>query len=361
MSSKKTYSEAQIPSVEEINELLPYLLKRDHVARYEDGRVWITDRRKYPFEKTQLACATVDEVAAAVEEMVTQGGGPSIAAAFALAMAAGQNENLPEDQFLQALQRASTRLIETRPTNTALRIFLEQLLRTAVKAHQEGKSAEQAVLDQIRAVRDQALKDYWLRGRYGADLIRDGDGILTMCFAESSFTMALALARQDGKDLRVFVPETRPYLQGARLTAPSLQELGVPVTLITDNMPAHLLSQGKVNKFFTAADLITLDGHVVNKIGTFQIALAASYHRVPYFAFMWGVDRESPDRDSVSIEERKPADIRSCRGEPTTLESIPAYYPAFDITPPHLVSGIITDRGLFSPYDLANQFSETES
>jgi methylthioribose-1-phosphate isomerase len=361
MSPQQVDAEARTPSVEEINDLLPYLLKRENVARYEDGRVLITDRRKFPFEKTLVVCASVEEVARAIEEMVTQGGGPSIAAAYALAMAARQNKNLSEQPFREAIQRSRDRLTATRPTNTALRIFLDKLCRTAAAAHQRGDQAEAVMLEEIRTARDQALKDYWLRGRYGADLIKNGAGVLTMCFAESSLMMTLALARQDGKEVQVFVPETRPYLQGARLTAPSVQELGMPVTLITDGMPAHLMSQGKVDSFFTAADLITLDGHVVNKIGTFQIALAASYHRIPYFAFLWGADQQSPDRNSVTIEERAPADLRTCRGKPTTLDSISAYYPAFDITPPHLIAGIITSRGVFSPYDLINQFAESES
>jgi len=195
-----------------------------------------------------------------------------------------------------------------------------------------------------------------VRARHGADLINDGDGILTMCFAETSFILALALAKQDGKDIQVFTPETRPYLQGARLTAPSVHELGIPVTVIGDNMPAYVMSQGKIQKYFTAADLITLDGHVVNKIGTFQNAITASYHGIPYFVFMWGVDRNRPDRASIEIEERDPVEMKSCRGVPTTLEEIEAYYPAFDITPPHLVAGVITKYGVFSPYDLPRHF-----
>lgn len=121
-------------------------------------------------------------------------------------------------------------------------------------------------------------------------------------------------------------------------------------------MPAFVLSQGKVQKYFTAADLVTLDGHVVNKIGTFQNAIAASYHHVPFFVFSWGPDKLKPDRASIEIEERDPAEMKSCRGTPTTDQAIDAYYPAFDITPPHLVSGIITQHGIHSPYDLFRYF-----
>jgi methylthioribose-1-phosphate isomerase len=194
-------------------------------------------------------------------------------------------------------------------------------------------------------------------GRLGADLIEDGDGILTMCFAETAFILGLAFAKQDGKDIRAYVPETRPYLQGARLTAPSIHEIGVPVQLITDNMPGYVVSEGKVQKYFTAADLVTLDGHVVNKIGTFQNALACDFYGVPYFVYSWAPDNQHPDRPSIQMEIRDPAEIRSARGTPTTIDEIDAYYPAFDITPPHLVAGVITKHGILSPYDLARYFS----
>jgi methylthioribose-1-phosphate isomerase len=133
------------------------------------------------------------------------------------------------------------------------------------------------------------------------------------------------------------------------------------VQIITDNMPAHIMSQGKIQKYFTAADLITLDGHVVNKIGTFQNAITAHYHGIPYFTYMWMVDHKSPDRASIVIEERDPEEIRSCRGVPTTISEIDAIYPAFDITPPHLVSGIITEFGVLNPYDLHKYYAAQRS
>jgi methylthioribose-1-phosphate isomerase len=168
----------------------------------------------------------------------------------------------------------------------------------------------------------------------------------------------LALAKQAGKHIHVFTPETRPYLQGARLTAPSVHEIGVPVQIIGDNMPAYVLSQGKIQKYFTAADLVTLDGHVVNKVGTFQNAITAHYHGVPFFVFSGGADKKKPDRASIEIEERDPAEMKQCRGVPTTDQTIDAYYPAFDITPPYLVSAVVTQYGILNPYDLKRYFGE---
>ena len=213
----------------------------------------------------------------------------------------------------------------------------------------------------IEKTRDKIYENYEYRARLGASLVDDGDGILTMCFAETSFILAMAFAKEDGKNINVFTPETRPYLQGARLTAPSLHELGIPVQIITDNMPAHIMSQGKIQKYFTAADLITLDGHVCNKIGTFQNAIAAHHHSIPYFVFMWGVDYKSPDRASIKVENRDPAEVKLCRGVATTIDAIDAYYPAFDITPPYMVSGIITIHGILSPYDLKRHFTQDVS
>ena len=340
----------------EINALLPFLLRRENVARYEDGAVIIGDRRKYPFEQAFVRCPDVESVARAIEEMVTQGGGPANAALYALALAAKQSAGLPAQAQREALQAASRRLVRTRPTNTAMARRLEAALQLAGQALDAGAPVEAALLDWIERFRDDNYRRYALTGQLGADLMADGDGILTMCFAETGFLLALALAARAGKRLHVFTPETRPYLQGARLTAPSIHELGIPVTIIGDNMPGYVLSQGKVQKYFTAADLVTLDGHVVNKVGTFQNAIAAHYHGVPFFVFSWGPDKQRPDRASIEIEERDPAEMKACRGAPTTLAAIDAYYPAFDITPPHLVAGIITDRGIHSPYDLRRFF-----
>ncbi len=341
----------------DIDALLPFLLKRDNVARYENGVVFIGDRRKYPFEKTFVRCDTVECVARAIEQMVTQGGGPWVAAAFALAMAAREVEGKSPDVVRTHLQNARNRLVNTRPTNTALARRLAEAMVVAEEAIASGESVEAAILTWLDELRDRIYRDYAKRGRFGADLIQDGDGILTMCFAETAFILSLAMAQQDGKDIRVFTPETRPYLQGARLTAPSIHELGIPVQVIGDSMPAYIMSQGKVQKYFTAADLVTLDGHVVNKIGTFQLAIAAHHHGIPYFVFSWGPDRESPDRDSIVIEERNPSEMKECRGAPTTIPELDAYYPAFDITPPYLVAGVITKYGILSPYDLKRYFA----
>jgi len=261
----------------DIENMLPHILKRKNIARYADGKVLIGNRKDYPFKKNFVTCASVEDVAIAIETMVTQGVGPWVAAVHAMAMRADQvNTNIIDE-----LAIAKARLVKTRLTNTLIRYRLEDVLGVVKKAVKSGHDPVQAILARIGTIMDQMYEFYGRRAKYGADLLEDGDGVLTMCFAETSFILAMAMAKKQGKDITVYVPETRPYLQGARLTAPSLHEIGIKVKLITDNMPAALMADGKIQKYMTAADLITLDGHVVNKVGTFQNAIAARSHNNP--------------------------------------------------------------------------------
>jgi len=334
---------------EGVYDLLPFLLNPFNIARFEAGKVIIGDRRAYPFARTFVTCETVDEVASAIKDMVTQGGGPWLAAVNALRIVANsQTDPMP------ALKRARDVLVATRPTNTAIRLRLDEVLAAANTAIKENKSVDDAIASSITQTLQGIYDDYAIRARAMADLIEDGDGILTNCFAEAGFILALAFAARDGKKISAYTPETRPYLQGAKLTAPSIHEIGVDVNLITDNMPAHIMSEGKIQKYITAADLITVDGHVVNKIGTFQNAISAHAHDIPFFAFAWGRDDSKIQRADIEIEERDPKEIRLALGTPTTIDSINARYPTFDITPPKYVAGVVTIHGVVSPYTLRN-------
>lgn len=329
---------------EGIYDLLPFVVNPDNIARFEGGKVLIGDRRKYPFEKELHICESVDDVAKAIKDMVTQGSGPWMAAVNALRMVSGDG--------MDALKSARDTLVATRPTNTAMSLRLDEVLSTAKLAEEQGVSVDEAIANKIEATKNTIYDNYALRARAMADLIEDGDGILTMCFGEAGFLLSLAMAARDGKNIRAYVPETRPYLQGAKLTAPSIQEMGIEANLITDNMPAHIMREGNINKYITAADLITVDGHVCNKIGTYQNAITAHAHDIPYFAFAWGRDDQKQTRSDIEIEERDPAEIRQALGQPTTRDDIGARYPTFDITPPKFVSGVVTTSGVVSPYVL---------
>ena len=343
-------------SLDEIEAILPHILRRQNIAHYNDGKVYIGNRSLYPFEKSFVECACVEDVAVAIETMVTQGVGPWVAAVHALAMLADLRKN--SANIIGELEQAKTRLIQTRPTNTLISYRLEDVLSHAKIAVKDGRDPSQAILLRIDDILDEMYSLYARRAGYGAEIVEYGDGILTMCFAETSFILTCAFAKAQGKNICVYVPETRPFLQGAKLTAPSLDEIGIEVKLITDGMPSALMAEGKIQKYMTAADLITLDGHVVNKVGTFQNAICAAHHNIPYYAFAWGCDPSKPDRASIEIEYRASSEIRQCMGRYTSLDRINALYPAFDITPPELVAGIITRNGVLSPHDLKDGFEQ---
>jgi methylthioribose-1-phosphate isomerase len=190
-------------------------------------------------------------------------------------------------------------------------------------------------------------------GRYLAEKVPNNGVLMTQCFAETVIGMMLRACREQNKTIGVICPETRPYLQGARLTASVICDMGFEVHVITDNMPGYIIKEKKVDVFTSAADVITLDGHIVNKIGTFQIALAASYHGIPYFV-TGTPSQKHPGIDSVKIEERDKDQVLCFMGKRVTMPGVNAYYPAFDITPPHLCSGVITNLGIYSPFDLAS-------
>ncbi len=341
---------------ERIDAVLPFLLRRENIVHYDDGQVVIYNRKEHPRKREFVRCDDVEAVAQAIEQMITQGGGPAFTAGYALAMAARQVEGQSPEAIRAHLRAAADRLIATRPTNTTLPRLMATELGAADQAIEAGESVEQALLDFVEAQRDAMYARSNKAGRFGADLIDDGDGVLTNCFAETGLLFTLYHAMQDGKSIRVFTPETRPYLQGARLTADCVREIGAPVQVITDNMPAAVMAQGKIQKYMTAADLITLDGHVVNKVGTFQYAIAAHYHGIPYFAFTHRPDKNRPNRESIVVEERDPEEVLTCLGMRTAAPGVGAFYPAFDVTPPHMVAGIVTEHGVLSPYDLARYY-----
>ena len=192
-----------------------------------------------------------------------------------------------------------------------------------------------------------------------AELIPNNGTILTQCFGETIIGTVMRAARKQNKDFRVFCAETRPYLQGARLTSSCFAQMGFDTTVITDNMVAYAMEREHIDVFTSAADSIARDGHIANKIGTFQIAILAKYFGVPYY--VTGVpDRDKKTRDDIVIEMRDPSQVLSYRGIPNTVPEVKAIYPSFDVVPPHLISGVVTDKGVYVPY-LLDQYFDTEA
>ena len=332
---------------------LAFMLRYENIAWYEDGAVRILDRRCYPRRVEFVTCRTHGEVAQAITDMVTQSAGPYPAAAMGMALAAYECRGKDEAEQRAFLHAAAQRLSNARPT-TAKRMahVCETMLEAAEDAWKRGEPVDLAI--RRRAIEANNSR-YEKIGRIAAHLVDrfpDDGTILTQCFAETIVGMMLKEAKARGKRLRIFCPETRPYFQGARLTATVCCEMGFDVTVITDNMPAFVMQREHVDVFTSAADAITMDGHVINKVGTFQIAIAAKHLGVPYY--VTGVpDTVHPKASDVKIEFRDPAFVLEAMGVKTARDGVKGYYPAFDVTPPELVTGVVTDRGNFSPYELS--------
>ncbi|MEW5988463.1 MAG: s-methyl-5-thioribose-1-phosphate isomerase [Chloroflexota bacterium] len=334
------------------------LADRFNTLRYdtETNEVVLLDRRRYPFQTVYERYGTVEGVARAIEEMVVQGGPPlAYAAGLGLALAALQN---PKSK-IQNLATAAQRLLNTRPTADDLHHLIPQALAVGLAAGPEG--AAEAILGFVNSEIERGNQVARACGRQAAGLLQDGDRVLTHCIAGAAFCWMLWYAKLDGKTIHVIASETRPYFQGARLTAQSCLEMDVDCALITDGMSAHLMSQGQIDKFICAADRITLDGHIANKVGTLQHAIAAHYFGRPFFVLGYdGPDPDSPTAASIVIEERDPAEIFQARGREgvvrTAVEGINGYYPAFDITPPELITAVVTDRGILEPQYLRAYF-----
>lgn len=345
------------------DERMPYVLKKRNIARIERERLVIGDRRAYPFERTFVACDSSADAVAAIKGMVTQGGGPLQVSLTAMEWLACRMERGDIPCSVASFAVAFDQLKSSRPTNTTMARTLDGLLgdiRLLFAAHPDA-AHRRGTADAIRqAVHDRETSFnavYERMGRSGASLIADGERILTTCFAEHSFLLSLLFARDEGRMASVMVSETRPYFQGARLTAPSLKELGFDVTLICDGMGARFIEDGTVGRYMTAADLVCADGTVVNKTGTLANAVCARTFGIPYHAFSMAPDLSRRTRKDIVMEERDGADVCLAFGHPTTESDIFGRYPAFDIVPPAFVTSIITAEGVFEPEQIgAHEF-----
>jgi methylthioribose-1-phosphate isomerase len=339
------------------------LADRFKTLRYDEEQqaVVILNRRKYPFEIEYLPLRTVEEVAQAIEDMTVQGGPPlAYVAGLGLAMAARDLDASATRQAVY-LEQVAKRLLATRPTADDLNHIIPAALNVAQDALRAGRDPFRATLDFVNGEIQRGNEVSRLCGTHAARLVKDGDQILTHCIAGAALCWMLWAAKNQGKTVQVIGCETRPYFQGARLTAASVREMDIDFTLITDGMSAHLMSIGRIDKFICAADRVTLDGHITNKVGTLQHAIAAHHFGKPFYVL--GYDGPDPNTETgadIPIEERNPEEVFYARGETgsvrTAIHGIQGYYPAFDITPPHLVSAICTDRGIFAPNAIQDYF-----
>ena len=330
----------------------------DSVRRAGDA-VEILDRRVYPFERRWVRCTTVEDVAVAIERMVTQSSGTLFAATAGMALAAREARHAGPGKAAELLRAAGRRLIATRPTNNHIRDAVHAILAATADgplADADGERLAEAVAAAAAAheaayrARSDAL------GRNAAALLPDGARVLTHCWADAYLIATVHAAEDAGKRLSFVCTETRPYLQGARLTAAALVEMGYAPTVITDGMVASAFADGLADVALVAADRGTMDGHVVNKVGTLGVALAAREFGVPFYALVQAPDPLAPRLADVVIEHRDGDEVLHVLGVRSAAEGTRGHYPAFDATPPHLVTRIVTERGVYEPAQVARHF-----
>ncbi|HEY0603536.1 MAG TPA: s-methyl-5-thioribose-1-phosphate isomerase [Herpetosiphonaceae bacterium] len=342
---------------------LPLLTRRGDTLYYDTdrGAVMVLDRRRYPQTTEFVACRSVEEVAHAIEAMIVQGGPPlAYVGGYGLALAARIHRDWPIEALRGALLSAGERLRQTRPTADDLHAVIEQTLIVAERAIFAGDDVETTIAQFVKSVVDQGDRTSELCGRNAAALLEDGDTILTHCFAGAALNWMLYVAfEEQGKQIKLVCNETRPYLQGARLAAASGVEVGVPTTVITDNMAGYCFTRGMFSKYITAADRIALDGSAANKVGTYQYAVLAQRHNVPFYVLGYdGPDPATATGAEIPIEERNPDEVLAFNGVRVAAPGAQGYYPAFDVTPPELIAAIVTDRGVFPAAEI-RRYHET--
>lgn len=346
--------------MERMDQGMPFLLRYENVAWYENGKVRILDRRVFPADVKFVECTDYREVAQAIADMVTQSAGPYTAVGMGMALAAYQIRGESRERQTDFLKQAAHDLAHCRPT-TASRYgqITYRCAGLAAEALEKGESPVEAIVNDTVASMNRRYGTMQTVGDLLEELIPEGGAILTQCYGETIIGTLIRAAKRTGRSFRVFCAETRPYMQGARLTSSCFAEMGFDTTVLTDNMIAYAMQHEDISLFTSAADAIARDGHIANKVGTFQIAILAKYFGIPYY--VTGIpDREKHTGDDIVIEMRDPEQVLRYRGIQNTLPQVKAIYPAFDVVPPHLISGAVTDKGIYVPYLLDRYFDGDE-
>lgn len=334
----------------------------DHIRpiRWTGEALELLDQRKLPFVVEYRSCASSDEVAAAIHDLTVRGAPAiGIAAAWGVVLASHAIEAPDGAEAAHKLAPAMERLNAARPTAVNLAWALARMRRTLGEA---GPDWRDVVEREARAIETEDLAANRAMGSLGATLMDLGSGVLTHCntgsLATAGFGTALGVIRAgvaEGRIKRVFAGETRPWLQGARLTVWELQQDGIDATLIADSAAAHLMKTGQVQWVVVGADRICANGDAANKIGTYQLAIAARHHGVKFMVVAPSstVDMGTPSGDMIEIEERDPAELFGIAGSRTVADGITGWNPVFDVTPHTLIDAIVTERGVVEQPDTA--------
>ena len=329
-----------------------------------DGYVRLLDQTLLPGEVRYRDCRTLDDVREAICTLRVRGA-PAIGVAAAMGLVlqmqlAVRSGDLSESAF----HRAAEWLAAARPTAVNLGWAVRRMAAAFSRRNaSRGGDPVRVLLDEALAIREEDAQMCRAMGRYGAGLFADGQGVLTHCntggLATAEYGTALAAiftAAEQGKRLHVYADETRPLLQGARLTSWELQQAGIDVTVICDSMAAQVMKEGRVQAVIVGADRIAANGDAANKIGTYGVALLARAHGIPFHvaAPSSTFDLSLPAGDRIPIEQRDPREITHGFGKQTVPEGVRIYNPAFDVTPAHLIASIVTEKGLIRPVNEAN-------
>lgn len=326
------------------------------------GVVKMIDQRLLPHRFEIVECREHLAVARAIKDMTVRGA-PAIgaAAAFGLALAARESRASTREQLLRDLDIAEQALRATRPTAVNLGWALDRMLKKAHSLNLPAEDLRAELEAEAQRIADEDVEMNRAMARHGAGLIQEGDTILTHCNAGALATVDIGTAlgviieaHRQGKDIHVLVDETRPRLQGARLTAWELTQAGVPMTLIADNAAGYFMRKGRVQRVIVGADRVAANGDVANKVGTYKLAVVAKENGVPFYSAMptSTIDMSLPEGDAIPIEERDTREVTDIEGVRIAPEGVRVSNPAFDITPHRYVAALITNRGVvYPPFD----------
>jgi methylthioribose-1-phosphate isomerase len=328
----------------------------------QDDAIIMVDQRKLPAQEIYVRCRTAPEVAKAIRTMVIRGA-PAIgvAAAYGIALGAKRSTAKGTRQLAVDFQKTCELMAATRPTAVNLFWAIDRMKRTFAEGAQAGESPEELVARlarEAKAIHDEDVANCRLMGGHGAQVVPDGARVLTHCnagaLATAGYGSALGVIRaavEQGKKIAVFADETRPFLQGARLTAWELVREGIHTTVITESMAGPLMRAGEIDLVVVGADRIAANGDTANKIGTYTVAVMAKEHNIPFYvvAPLSTIDLSTPDGDRIPIEERDEREVSHLGGSQLTPKGANIRNPAFDITPFRYISGIVTERGILKP------------
>jgi len=327
---------------------------------WQDGDLFLLDQTQLPLTVVGERQDTIEQVFASIKALKVRGA-PAIgvAGAYGLLVGIREQQGLPLPEFLAHIESAADMLGEARPTAVNLKWGLNRMVQFAkAESAADGGQMYAAMAEEAIRIHEEDRELCRMIGVHGADLIKPGTGVLTHCnagsLATSEFgtaTSPMYVAHQDGVPFRVYADETRPLLQGARLTSWELQKAGIDVSLLTDNMAAHIMSQGLIDVVIVGTDRVAANGDVANKIGTLGVAILARHFNIPFYVALpySTIDFDMPAGDGIPIEEREADEVTSFGARRTAPEDVQVRNPAFDVTPAEFVTGLITERGILSP------------